>query len=129
MSSQNSFPSPLPSGSPGVFSDAFAYWERRRIIYNLLLFGVVVAWVVATWPHFRPAFTWSSLLAFVVLGLLANVCYCAAYFADIPMQSSSLRGLWRHWRWSLWLVGTLFAILLANYWIADEIYSFVPNVR
>jgi hypothetical protein len=25
-------------------------------------------------------------------------------------------------RWGLWILGTLFAFVLANYWIADEIY-------
>ena len=30
------------------------------------------------------------------------------------------------WRWALWLGGALFAVLLANYWIADEIYPYVP---
>ena len=129
MSSQDSLPSLRPAGSPGIVADALAYWERRRLVYNLLLFGVVITWVVATWPHFRPAFTWSSLFVFVVLALLANVCYCAVYLADIPMQNSSLRESWRRWRWSLWLFGTLLAILFANYWIADEIYSYVLSVR
>lgn len=129
MSTLDSLPSPQPSGSRTIFADAIGYWERRRIIYNLLLAAVVVTWIAATWPHFLPAFTWSSLLALVVLALLANVCYCAAYVADLPMQYSSFRKTWRRWRWTLFLVGTLFAILFANYWIADEIYSFVPNVH
>jgi len=41
---------------------------------------------------------------------------------DIPMQHSTLSTAWKRYRWILWLVGTLFALLLANYWIADEIY-------
>lgn len=129
MNALDSLPSPQPSGSPTILADAIGYWERRRIIYNLLLAAVVVAWIAATWPHFLPAFTWSNLFALVVLALFANVCYCAAYVADLPMQYSSFRQIWRRWRWTLFLVGTLFAILFANYWIADEIYSFVPNVH
>lgn len=125
MSTSSSFPSSPPAPSHGILADALHYWELRRIVYNLLLTAVVVTWIAATWPHFRPAFTWSSLLALVVFALIANVCYCAAYLADLPLQYSSLRDAWRRWRWSLWLVGTLFAILLANYWIADEIYSYV----
>lgn len=101
------------------------YWERRRIIYNFLLMAVVLIWIVGTWPHFRSAFTWSSLGALLGLAALANLCYCAAYFADVPMQYSPFRALWRRWRWGLWVVGTLFAIVFTNYWIADEIYSFV----
>ena len=106
----------------GPFADALRYWEPRRLIYNLVLIAVTAAWVVGTWPHFRPALTWSSLPPMAVLALLANVCYCAAYVVDVAMLHSSVESVWRRRRWILWLIGTLFAILLASYWIADEIY-------
>lgn len=123
--------SPAGRGSHArpILADALGYWERRRIPYNLALALVVIAWVVLSWPHFRPAFHRSDLLALVVLALLANLCYCAAYVADLPMQFSSFRNPWRRRRWILWLGGLLFAVLLTNYWIADEIYSYVPGVR
>jgi hypothetical protein len=115
-----------PSGPfRGLFADALRFWEPRRIVYNLVLAAVVMVWLVASWPHFRPAFTLQSLLLLAILGLLANACYCAAYLLDIPMQSLSVGGALRRQRWGLWVIGTLFAILLANYWIADEIYPFV----
>jgi hypothetical protein len=123
---------PLPSlGRPvgpfrGPFAEAIRYWEPRRLVYNLILIAVTAAWVVATWPHFRPALTLSSILPMAVLTLIANVCYCAAYVVDVAMLHSSLDSVWRRRRWILWLVGTLFAILLASYWIADEIY---PDFR
>lgn len=129
MNTSNSALSPKPVESHTILANAIRYWERRRVIYNSLLATVVVVWIAATWPHFRPAFTWSSLLALVVLALLANLCYCAAYIADLPLQYSSFCNLWRRWRWSLFTAGTLLAILFANYWIADEIYLFVPNVH
>lgn len=116
-------------GQPGalrdVLSDAIRYWEPRRVIYNLVLVMVVMAWLLFTWPHFRSAVALGSLLFLCVFAILANVCYCAAYVVDIPMQYSLFQGLWRRRRWGLWLTGTLFAILLANYWIADEIYPYV----
>jgi hypothetical protein len=108
-------------GSRGMFMEAVRFWEPRRVIYNFLLTGVVIFWLVATWPHFRPAMTLHSLLLLAILGLLANVCYCAAYLVDIPLQSLSLGSA--RWRWGLWAVGTLFAFIAANYWIADEIYQ------
>ncbi len=118
---------PQPQAAPlrSLLADAARFWEFRRIFYNLVLSLVVLAWLALTWPHFRPAFTLQSLLLLVILGLLANACYCAAYFVDIPMQHSALGVAWKRWRWALWLLGTLFAILLANYWIVDEIYPFV----
>jgi hypothetical protein len=106
-------------------ADAIRFWELRRLAYNLVLTTVVVVWFATTWPHFRGAITLSSLLLLFVLALIANACYCAAYFVDLPLQRSPLSLVWRRRRWGLWLVGTLFAVVLANYWIADEIYPFV----
>jgi len=106
-------------------ADAMRFWERKRVIYNLVLIGVVVVWILVTWPHFRPAMHWFSLLQLIVLGLIANALYCAAYFVDIPMQISGDGADWRRWRWALWTLGMLLAFLLTNYWISDEIYPFV----
>lgn len=104
---------------------AIRYWEPRRLIYNLVLAAVVAVWLVATWPHFRNAATLESLGRVTVLALAANVCYCAAYFVDILMQRCSFDVNWRRWRWALWLLGTILAIALENYWIVDEIYPSV----
>jgi hypothetical protein len=115
-----------PSGPfRGIVADAARFWEPRRLIYNSVLVAATVSWLLATWPHFGPALTLSSLAIFAVLALLANLCYSAAYLLDIPMQLSSLGALWKRRRWILWLAGTAFAVALANYWIADEIYPFV----
>jgi hypothetical protein len=112
-----------PAGPPrSLFLDAIHFWEFRRIFYNLALAAASFAWLVATWPHFRPALTLHSLLLLAILALIANACYCAAYLVDIPMQLSGLSAAWKCYRWIFWLAGTLFAFLLANYWIADEIY-------
>ena len=117
----------MPEGSfRGLMKDAVRYWEVRRVIYNAALFAVCVVWLVATWPHFRPAFAWWAVPPMAFLALVANICYSAAYLVDIPMQQSSMGKVWRNRRWGLWVAGTVFAIVLANYWIADEIY---PDVH
>jgi hypothetical protein len=114
-----------PSGLGQRLRNAAAYWEPRRILYNLVLMAVVAGWLCLSWPHFRPALNFSSLLKMSLLALMANVCYCAAYFVDIPVACSTVAQHWQRWRPALWFAGTLFAILVANYWIADEIYPFV----
>ncbi|HEV3483479.1 MAG TPA: hypothetical protein VGR97_14270 [Candidatus Acidoferrales bacterium] len=108
-----------------IVTDAIGYWERRRILYNVILATVVALWFMLTWPHFKPALTLQTLVFFFVLAMLANICYCAAYLADVPMQYSLFRTVWRRWRWGLWMVGVIFAVVIANYWIADEIYPYV----
>ena len=111
---------------PGeILRDAIRYWEPRRLWYNVALTALTAACVVVTWPHFRPAFTLSSLFKLTVLAILANVCYSAAYLVDVPMQWSSFRAAWQQRRWVLGLFGTLFALAFTFYWIADEIYPYV----
>jgi hypothetical protein len=129
---------PPPTSSPQIvippeqsvpirlWSDAIRFWEPRRLLYNLVLAAIVLVWLMATWPHFLPAFNLPNLLRLAVLGLIANVLYCAAYFVDLPFQLSSLGARWRSRRWILWVLGMLLAFLLTNYWIADEIY---PDFR
>jgi hypothetical protein len=106
--------------------DAARFWEPCRIWYNGVLFLIVVLWVVFTWPHFRPAMNWVALGKMAVLGLLANLCYCAGYAAEGFIQPLLPQALWRWARWAVWTAGMLLAILLSNYWIADEIY---PDVQ
>ncbi len=108
-----------------VLSDAIRYWEPRRVAYNLILAMIVIAWVALSWPHFRPAMKFEFLVLMAVLAVWANICYCAAYLVDFPMQFSLFQERWLRWRWGLWVGGMLFATLLANYWIADEIFPFV----
>jgi len=108
------------------FAEAARYWERQRIWYNAVLCTCVALWVVFTWPHFRPALNWLALGKMLVLAVLANLCYCAGYVAELFMQPLFSPASRHRLRWVLWTVGMLAAALLANYWIADEIY---PDVR
>ena len=119
-----------PENSRGIalgkeLAQAARFWEPLRIAYNVALAGVVGAWVMATWPHFRLAMKLTTLVPMVFLALLANVCYSAAYLVELPLQQTP-RTWMRHCRWAVWTAGTLFAIALANYWIADEIF---PDVH
>ena len=122
MNSLQEASSPSAPGPAHHFAKAAQFWEPWRLSYNVVLAAVFFTWVLATWPHFRGVFRVVNLLKFGVLALLANACYCAAYGVDLPLQASSFAPRWQRWRWSLWLVGTLFAVVLESYWIADEIY-------
>ncbi len=121
MNTSEPAPHLQPAELRGILDDAIRYWELRRIPYNLLLAAVVAVWAVATWPHLREALVWPAILSFVVLAALANVLYSAAYCADVFVQYSSFRDLWRRRRWILWLAGTLLAVVLASCWIIGQI--------
>jgi hypothetical protein len=104
-----------------ALSDAIRYWELRRVVYNLALAAMVVALAVAFRARIESRVSFELLLALVVLAVLANLCYCAAYLVDLPMQLSSHAGIWKRWRWLLWMGGVLFGMALAWYWTGDEI--------
>jgi len=110
-----------------LFSNALRFWERGRILYNAVLTLVVLLWVTLTWPHFRPAMTLGSLEALIALALAANVCYCAAYLVEFFMQAVLPEHAWRRFRQTLWVLGMLFGMVLANYWIVDEIYPYASQ--
>jgi multisubunit Na+/H+ antiporter MnhB subunit len=107
--------------------EAIRFWEPRRILYNLLLTAITVFWFALGWSHFRPGLNLQLLLVLALLAALANICYCAAYLVDIPLQRSSFRAPWRRRRWWLWIAGVLLAMLFASYWINDEIWPGVGH--
>ena len=113
---------PLHPSLHDALSDAIRFWEPRRILYNAALAAVVLAWVAMIgWSRVHHYLTFESVLAILVLAVLANICYCAAYAVDVPVQLSAYGDAWRRRRWLLWLGGSLFGMALAWYWIADEI--------
>ena len=120
-------PSMTDPTQPSAFREAARFWERGRLLYNAILTVIVLLWLVLTWPHFRPALTLGSFEAFFVLGLLANLCYSAAYLAEFFMQLLAPGASRRRARIAVFILGTLFALVLENYWIADEIYPYANN--
>jgi hypothetical protein len=113
---------PTGNGKRVDLRDAARFWERQRLWYNAGLLLIVVLWVVFTWPHFRPAINMVAFGKMIVLALLANLCYCAGYAMEGFIQPLVEQAYWRRLRWVVWAAGMLLAILLANYWIGDEIY-------
>lgn len=99
---------------PEIATDAIRYWETRRVIYNAVLVLVVVGCFVAAWPASRATVTFENAVTLVVLAVLANVCYCAAYLVDVFAQISDFRAMWRRWRWILFAIGVAFAAILTQ---------------
>jgi hypothetical protein len=107
--------------------NATRFWESRRLLYNAILTATALFWLTKDWTHFRPALSWYFLGVIAVLALLANLCYCAAYLADLAIQSLLPNRAWNRSRWAIFTLGTLFAILFESYWINDEIYPYVTQ--
>ena len=104
---------------------AARFWEKLRLSYTAVLALPTIAWLIFSWPHFRGSV--SSLLLWLVMFLaIANLCYCAGYALDMFIQASVPQNWRRRLRVSFWIAGLLLALLVENYWIADEIY---PDVH
>jgi hypothetical protein len=104
-----------------MLTDAIRYWEPRRIVYNAILAAVVVTPFVLHWPESRSAISLDLLQRFFILAVLANVTYCAAYVVDIAVQSSAFRASWKSYRWVLFLIGVVFASIIARFIAAGAI--------
>src|SRR5207245_8276631 len=89
--------------------DALRYWEPRRVWYNVALSVEAAAWVVFTWPHFRPALSLQHLLQLMVLALLRicataprtlSICPCRTHSGRRGASGASSCGCAAHsWRW------------------------------
>jgi hypothetical protein len=98
---------------------AIRYWERRRIIYNVLLIppSVLVYILVAGVSRAGDSYNWHPylvLLLFLVSALGANICYTFAYALEFLFGSDDPASRWlRSGRSTAFASGLMFAILLA----------------
>lgn len=98
--------------------DALRYWEPRRLVYNAILLAVLCFHFYMAWPESKRTVLSETLLVLFILGVLANVAYCAAYAVDLFVQFSSLRPVWSSWRWSVLISGTAFAAAITHFFAA-----------
>ena len=113
-------PSPATRGAPhdtrpNAAADALRFWERRRPAYNAALAIVVGAVFAMHPPRFAQVLNVDLVLALFLLAVLANVAYCAAYPVDVFVQRSGLREALRRARGALFVVGTAFAAVIAQF--------------
>lgn len=116
-----SSPHPHAGNGGNDLRSAAAWWEPRRVLYNIVLAAVFVALTVRTWPRLQPGLNASAIAPLIMLALLANLCYCAAYIVDLAAFPDSASPSRDRWRWLLWSAGTLLAVLFETYWFLDEI--------
>ncbi|MEO6739654.1 MAG: hypothetical protein ABIP20_05340 [Chthoniobacteraceae bacterium] len=112
---------PQQPGKPGIreiLTDALRFWEWRRLFYNLVLAAVVLVEFARLFPFSKCALQFDACLTLFLLAVLANAAYCAAYLVELLVQFSEFRDPWRRHRMVLWLLGTVFAAVLAHFFSA-----------
>ncbi len=95
-------------------TNAIRYWERRRIIYNLVLAAIVVGFFASNLPASKAHLSLDLAQTLFILAVLANAAYCAAYPVDIFAQLSAVRTTWLRFRWVLFVTGLLFASIITR---------------
>jgi hypothetical protein len=98
-----------------MVTDAIRYWEPRRLAYNGVLAAIVIAYFCMALSQSRSALSVNGILFLIILTVLANLCYCAAYVADVFAQFSGFRDVWLRWRWVLFTVGVAFAGIITRF--------------
>jgi hypothetical protein len=102
-------------GLRDIATDAIRYWERKRILYNLVLIAVVVVYFAIGYPASKLVLNVDFFLGLFLLAVMANVAYCAAYIVDVFGQASGLRDVWRRYRWVLFVIGTIVATIITRF--------------
>lgn len=105
-----------------MVTSAIGFWEPLRVVYNLVLAAIVISFIVAHWPNAKEYIDWRQVPRLIVLAVLANVCYCAAYLVDLFVQQSGFCSIWLRIRWVLFVIGTLFAAALTTLIMADLVF-------
>jgi len=101
-----------------ALTDAIRYWELRRIAYNVILVAVVAVVFVLQWPESRSSLSADVAQTLFLLAVMANVAYCAAYVVDVVAQYSGFVAAWKRYRWVLFVVGVVFASIIARFFAA-----------
>ena len=101
-----------------ITTNAIKYWEKYRVLYNLIL--IIPAYLGYSFADGFPmpdspekASGTKILLDLVILCIGANFCYTFAYIPDFFVQMSDFKEGWRKNRILLFAFGTLFASYLA----------------
>ena len=108
---------------------AIRYWEPRRLVYNMVLAAIVLIYFGINYPSSKSFLSIDSVLFLFLLVVLANVAYCAAYPVDIFVCASSYGDQWRKHRWVIFMVGLLFAAIIARFVALGMFQSESTRVR
>ena len=96
--------------------DAVNYWERKRIVYNLVLIVISLYCWGAEIVFGGPREWIGGSLILLVFAIIANLLFCMAYPVDLALQASPLKQRWTETRWVLFVSGLALASGLA-FWI------------
>jgi hypothetical protein len=126
-----------PPKEPTLPREAVAWWEQRRLAYNLIIGAtatacfVVYVLSITSARVLEPGEDAIDPLAFMAAPLvviLINICYTAGWFLDAPLRAfcPSLTSRFSVWLFSLGLAFSILIVSLpAIYWSGYRILQLV----
>jgi predicted membrane-bound mannosyltransferase len=103
------------------------WWERMRLLYNGVLFFTGVLLVMSTMGTMAllSPFLWFGAF---VLAFMANLCYTLGPGLDAYLYIFSQgRSRFENMRMALWLVGTMFSVLVELVMVLGVDVGFEPS--
>jgi hypothetical protein len=94
-----------------ITTDTIKYWERLRIVYNIVLGFIVIVFIVFGMYSDKETNYLQAVFSLFIMAVVANVLYTSAYVPDIFVQLSDYQHTWRKYRWILFLIGLVFAAM------------------
>ena len=96
-----------------LLREMMTYWERKRILYNIILMITVsIVWGRDIFLA-KHSELFGLAIVLLVLGGIANALYCLAYPVDYLLQLTQVRQQWKATRWILFAMGQVIACSLA----------------
>jgi hypothetical protein len=97
-------------------TNAIRYWEKMRLVYNVVLLLVVAGCFAWNYSAVGSKLSVNVFFSMILCGILLNVLYCAAYIVDVCVQMTEFRERWAKFRWRLFAIGALFAAIVTRFW-------------
>ena len=99
--------------------ELFFWWEKRRVIYNLLIIGLTVFSVYSYWDYpMRNTIGSEEVIinAFSFI-LVANLLYTAGWVSEIYLRFLfKFKGFSTNIRWILFVLGTALSLIWTNFY-------------
>lgn len=110
--------SPQISSEISPIKEMILWWEKRRIIYNILIVGLSIFLIYNFWDYPMRMIIGGNkiILDGVILTLVLNAFYTLAWiFGALSHVLFKTGGSINALRWVLFILGTLFSLIMINF--------------
>ena len=98
----------FPDKQPEPLLKAFAWWEKKRLLYNIIV-GITGAVVMFS----LPVHTFFDIISVILFGILANMFYTLGFLLEVIMAHYFKKDMiFEKWRPVLFWTGVIFSVFV-----------------